>query len=494
MAGIGDLVANLTVNSAPFKAGLSAASSSLRSFSSLAKSALMGFGAAAAAAAGSVYVVTDRLGALAGVADLAAQTGMSGKWLQQMQFAADQTGVSADTLAGALKKMTMQVGAAAKGSSSAQAGFAQLGLNMQTLSAMSPEQQFEAVAAAISKLPDEASRAAAAVGIFGKSGIEMTGLLSAGMSDITELMAEAERLGIGMSDEDLARAGAADDSLQKIKMSMAAIMDRGAVLFAPLIEQAGNFIIRMGDIGGTVDTVIGAGLDFYNKFSDWLQDIGVVVGTVAGNMGNIWAGVFEDVPKYAQAALEWIQQNSHAIFANIATAAENMWNRVETKSRQLGEWIAYQAGWSDEMIDIEAAQAKPMQQLTAFQAPELSSASQGVLNDIAEELALSRQQRSGEVLDSMARKSPVLSQLSDPAAAADTAAATAEETSRSSSQAGAELALRGSTDAMRIIFNSRQDAAVKATNTLTNVVKNNVAKPLEKIASNTQPQFAPEFT
>jgi len=266
------------------------------------------------------------------------------------------------------------------------------------------------------------------------------------------------------------------------------------VMFAPMIEQAGNFVLRMGDIGGSVDGVIQSGVSMYNQLSGWFQDIGVIVGTVVADMDLIWQGLFQDIPKYAQAALDWIQQNSTAIFSNIATAAENMWNRAETKSRQLGEWIAYQAGWSDEMIDIQAAEAKPMQQLTEFKVPELSTESQQVFSDIAEQLAQSRQQRGAEVAAAAASARPTLSNISGPSDATAAAESTAEAARTSSSKAGAELALRGTTDAMKIIFGSRQDASVKATNTLTNVVKNNVAKPLEKIASNTQPQFAPEFT
>lgn len=490
MAGIGDLVVRLGVNANPFKSGLSGARGMLSSFAGSVKSAMVPVGALAASAGAAFWAVSERIGGLAEVADRAAQTGLSGKFLQQLEYAADQSGVSAETLTGGIKKLTIAIGNAGKGSKPAIEAFASLGLSAKELGQLSPEQQFKSVANAISKIPDAAGRASASVAIFGKSGVDMTGLFSDGLEGLNGLMAEAESLGIGVSDDDLAKAAAADDAIQKIKMSMGAMFDKAAVAFAPMITNAANFVIRLGDVGGTFQSVLQTGVDWYNTVSGLFQDVGVVVGVLVADIDNVWAGMFQDIPKYAQAAFQWIQENSKAIFANIATAAENMWNRVETKSRQLGEWIAYQAGWSDEMLDIQATQAKPMQQLTEFKAPELSGDSQKVFSDIASELALSRQQRSQVTAGTIGGEAK-LSKLDDNVLDVNEELKTGSAKNKAT---GGDVALKGSADAMKTIFASRQDAAVKATNNLTNVVKASVAKPLQQIAANTQPQFAPEFT
>lgn len=236
MAGLGDLVVNLSANTQKFDKNISKSQTGLKSFGTAAMSALNPVTAALTAmAAGAVGVgaavwgLQSRIGTLAGVADKAAQTGLSGAFLQQLEFAADQSGVSAETLTGGIKKLTIAVGSGSK-------AFAEIGLNLADLQRVSPEQQFLKVAEAISKLPTASERAAAAVKVFGKSGIEMTGLFAGGLDDITKLMQDARDIGIGLDDKQLAQIAAADDSLQKMYASISAMVDQVAVGLAPAFE------------------------------------------------------------------------------------------------------------------------------------------------------------------------------------------------------------------------------------------------------------------
>jgi tape measure domain-containing protein len=162
------------------------------------------------------------------------------------------------------------------------------------------------------------------------------------------------------------------------------------------LDWATNAVSATDGIGNAFGGAIGTVVEWFTTTRDYLADAGTVAGTVAGNIGNIWAGLFEDIPTYAKAAFDWISANSTVIMSNIAAAAENMWNRMEVKSRQLGEWIAFQTGMSDEMINIEAATMKPMAPVTEFKAPRLSEATTGVLADIDANLTDARRQRSPE--------------------------------------------------------------------------------------------------
>ena len=284
MAGLGDLVVNLSANTQKFDKNISKSQTGLKSFGTVALSAidpvtaaLTAMAAGAVGVGAAVWGLTGRIGDLAGVADRAAQTGLSGAFLQQLEFAADQSGVAAETLTGGIKKLTVMIGKAGDGSKEAAESLKDIGLSAKDLQKLSPEQQFEKVAAGIGKIPTAAGRAAAAVKIFGKSGIEMTTLFAGGLDDITKLMQDARDIGIGLDDEQLKRVADADDSLQKMYASISAMVDQVAVGLAPAFEKvAENVTGLIGPVTKLFDT--------FNNMDDrwqWLGDTMVASFDVA---------------------------------------------------------------------------------------------------------------------------------------------------------------------------------------------------------------------
>ncbi len=306
MAGLGDLVVNLSANTQKFDKNISKSQTGLKSFGTAAMSALNPVTAALTAmAAGAVGVgaavwgLQSRIGTLAGVADKAAQTGLSGAFLQQLEFAADQSGVSAETLTGGIKKLTVMIGKAGDGSKEASEALASIGLKLEDLQKLSPEQQFEKVAAGIGKIPTAAGKAAAAVKIFGKSGIEMTTLFAGGLDDITKLMQDAKDIGIGLDDEQLRRVANADDALQKMYAAIGAMVDQVAVGLAPAFEAVAT------EVTGLVGPVTKL-FDTFNNLDDrwtWASDTLVAAFDVAmetikvhwGDMVNEMIDVVTDV-------------------------------------------------------------------------------------------------------------------------------------------------------------------------------------------------------
>lgn len=299
MSGLGDLVVNLSANTQKFDKNISKSQGGLKSFASSAMSLLnpvtatlatMTAGAVGLGAA--VWGLQGRIGTLAAVADKAAQTGLSGAFLQQLEFAADQSGVSAETLTGGIKKLTVMIGKAGDGSKEASSALQSVGLNLKELQQLSPEQQFEQVAAAIGRIPTAAGRASAAVKIFGKSGIEMTGLFAGGLDDITKLMQDARDIGIGLDEKQLAAIAEADDSLQKMYASISAMVDQVAVGLAPAFEAVSESITGM--IGPTTKL-----FDTFNNLDDrwtWAGDTIVAAFDVAMETIKVhWKEMLEDM-------------------------------------------------------------------------------------------------------------------------------------------------------------------------------------------------------
>lgn len=177
-------------------------------------------------------------GAVAAIDDLSKRTGISADVIQGYALAANQSGVSLETFAKAIQKLTINLGEAQTGNDTAIKSFADLGLSVSDLSKLRPEQAFEQVAAAISKLPNPAQQAAAAVSLFGKSGVELTPIFQEGATYLQQMAAEAKRLGIALSPQQNAGIAALDDSLQKTQATLQGFAARVLAELAPALTKA----------------------------------------------------------------------------------------------------------------------------------------------------------------------------------------------------------------------------------------------------------------
>jgi len=185
-------------------------------------------------------------GAVASIDDLSKRTGISADIIQGYSLAANQSGVSLETFGKAVQKLTVNLGEAQTGNATAIKSFAELGLSITDLSQLRPEQAFDAVVAAISKLPNPAQQAAAAVGLFGKSGVELVPIFQEGAGYLQQMTAEARRLGIVLSPQQTAGIATLDDSLQKAQLTLQAFSARVLSELAPSLtraaEDAASFI------------------------------------------------------------------------------------------------------------------------------------------------------------------------------------------------------------------------------------------------------------
>ena len=103
--------------------------------------------------------------------DMHDRTGIAVEKLVVLTQALKDSGLEFGALVPALKKMQVALVSVAKGGSAK--AFEQIGLHVSDLLDLDPGEQFERVGAAISKLENPAARAAAAVELFGKSGMNM---------------------------------------------------------------------------------------------------------------------------------------------------------------------------------------------------------------------------------------------------------------------------------------------------------------------------------
>lgn len=233
----------MSLDTSALKMGLSTAARDLKSFSnSVGRVGVLAGGGAAAGFAGLVATVRKFDQSL----DVAAKIGIAAGRLQELEHAAVRTGSSAESLQSALTKMLRTVGEAGSGNKSAIQAFDSLGISVQRLQGMQPEQMFKEIAQAISKLPDSAAKVAASMDIFGRGGSDIVGTLDLGAKGLDSMAEEARKLGKVMSDETAKGLNEANDALDRMGAILSGLAGRVASKFGPLLD----VLEKLSGLGG----------------------------------------------------------------------------------------------------------------------------------------------------------------------------------------------------------------------------------------------------
>lgn len=166
----------------------------------------------AAAAAGAVTAMKAFADMGSELNDASARTGIAVESLSAYKYAADQTSSSLEGFELGLRKMQKTIAGAVNGEKAATAALDELGLSAQQLKGMSPEKQFETIAAAIAAIEDPTMRAAAAQKLFGRGMTELLPMIQ----DLAALKQEAADAGLIVSSEDAASADDFGDALSLV--------------------------------------------------------------------------------------------------------------------------------------------------------------------------------------------------------------------------------------------------------------------------------------
>lgn len=222
-----------------YTAGLKAASANLKSFGA-------GMATVGAAIAGAgVAITAPLLGALQHFADvggalddMSQRTGISAAALAELGHAADMSGTNIEGVEKGIIKMQKTLGEAAEGSAAARDAIHGLGLSMEDLQGMSPDEQFEKLATTIAAIEDPTEKATAAMSVFGKSGTSLIPLFN----DIERLREEARNLGLAPDDKTVQAAAELGDAFDRVKASVGAVVFQIGSALASSATKAADLI------------------------------------------------------------------------------------------------------------------------------------------------------------------------------------------------------------------------------------------------------------
>ena len=179
------------------------------------------------------------------VDDMAQRTGMSAEAVSSLGYAAKLSGTDIGTLEKGVRKMQVGIADAVAGVPGAADKFAALGLSVDDLARMSPDEQFVAIADRLSKIEDPALKSAAAMEYFGKAGADLVPLISGGAEEIRRLQDESNALGQTMSGKDAAAAAQLGDVFDKLFGVIGGLQNRIGAALAPLLIDVGERIISL---------------------------------------------------------------------------------------------------------------------------------------------------------------------------------------------------------------------------------------------------------
>ncbi|GAB6188130.1 phage tail tape measure protein [Thermopirellula anaerolimosa] len=179
------------------------------------------------------------------------RTGIAVERLSELAYAAEQSGADLEALEAGVRRMQKTIAEAAGGSESAQEALATLGLSIQQLAGLSPDQQFMLIADRLAKIPNPTERAAAAMELFGRSGTQLLPLIANGAAGLEALARRARELGLVMATEDAEAAVVFGDLLadlwKTVKMGVFVIGSALAPVLADLVERALGVIRSVAD-------------------------------------------------------------------------------------------------------------------------------------------------------------------------------------------------------------------------------------------------------
>lgn len=341
--------------------GLNAGLRRMRTFGRVLSSVGTGLIGASAAIvaplAGGLKIFADHGDALA---KMSQRTGLTVESLGQLGHAATQSGASVQDMESGLRFLSKNMTLAVQGNKTAKESFAALGLSIDDLLAMNPEERFLATADALSRVRDPALKSGLAMQVFGRGGTALLPMLADGRKGIEALMTEARELNLVMSNADAQNAVKLSDAWSNLKKSGLRVAEIVGGALAPallemiaVVQKAATAVIGWVDNNRELVTTIAAVAAGIGAAGAVLLTLGVAITVTAfalsglaaafGLVTGLIAALFTPVGAVAAALIglsAWIISTSDAGSDALAFLTESFAGLKETAVEAWGGIVA----------------------------------------------------------------------------------------------------------------------------------------------------------
>lgn len=290
---VGALNVKLTATTSAFSKGIRRASMRIGSFAkrigrATLRIAKIGATMTAVALGAVALFVRQSFKLIDSLAKAASKMGITTEALASMRHGATLAGMETEKFDKSLQKMLQSIGEVQMGVGEAKEAFKRMGLPIEKLAGMRPEEQFLKIRTALDGVRDNTLKVAYAADIFGaRMGVAILNMDPAKFAQAT---AEAHRFGAALSQVDARLVEQANDAIARMQLSLRGVANVIAVRVAPYVADVAE---RIANLGVTAQAAARTGTNAF----------GQVVNTV-GRLGDELSGVSRKVIAFRMSALQ----------------------------------------------------------------------------------------------------------------------------------------------------------------------------------------------
>lgn len=154
--------------------------------------------------------------------------------IQELDYIADRSNVSISLMRNSIEKLNAKASDAAKNGGEMAKVFQELGINAKTFAAASPGDQFDMIADAFDRIPNQADKTRLAMKLFEEEGKSMVTVFENGSEGLRQMREDARNLGL-FSKADAERAEQFNDSMTDVKYAFNSIRNEVAAKLMPVL-------------------------------------------------------------------------------------------------------------------------------------------------------------------------------------------------------------------------------------------------------------------
>lgn len=290
MASISALYVSLQLQAESFNAGLKNAQREAKEFEKTIRPSMqaakdMGLAMAAAGTAivgGMLAASKAAIDYGDNLNDLRMKTGVSVENLAKLGFAAEQSGSSMDGMSTGLKFLAKNMEAAIAKGGDQRAAFNALGLTSKDLAAANGDvnKVFLTLADRFKGIEDPAEKAALAMRIYGKSGVELIPVMEGGSAAIIKMGNDAQAAGRVISQDFATACDKLNDTLTAVSGAAMGVSVSIATALMPSLQNAATLVAEGG-----------AAVARFTKEHEWLTQAVFGLGAVLAVGGTLLLGI-----------------------------------------------------------------------------------------------------------------------------------------------------------------------------------------------------------